>query len=90
MKALLALTNSLALSTLVLAAQAQALPKVTVKTVNTKDKAATERQTADQRAAAYKGPKVVKSTEALGNKMLRDSKPADIPVQVKVKPRKVE
>ena len=90
MKALLALTNSLAISALVLTAQAQALPKVTVKTVNTKDKAATERKTAEQRAATYKGPKVVKSSEALGNKMLRDSKPADAPVRAKVMPRKVE
>ena len=76
MKTLPTLTSSLALSALLLTAHAQTLPKVTSKTVNTKDKAATERQTADHRAATYKGPKVVKNTEALGNKMLRDSKPA--------------
>lgn len=80
MKALLSLAGSLFLVALLLTAQAQSLPKVTSKAVNTTDKAATERQTADRRAAAYKGPKVVKSTKTLGNKMLRDSKPAPTPV----------
>lgn len=76
MKTFPSLASSLPLAALLLTAQAQSLPKVTVKTVNTHDKAATERQTAERRAAAYKGPKVVKNTEALGKKMLRDSKPA--------------
>jgi hypothetical protein len=30
---------------------------------------------AEQRAATYKGPKVVKDTKALGTKMIRESKP---------------
>jgi len=80
MKASLFLASSLPLAALLLTAQAQSLPKVTSQTVNTRDKAATERQTADRRAAAYKGPKVVKSTKGLGNEMLRDSKPAPKPV----------
>ena len=80
MKTLLSLTSGLLVATILLTAQAQSLPKVTSQTVNTKNKAATERQTADRRAAAYKGPKVMKSTEALGHKMLRDSKPAPKPV----------
>ena len=63
-----------------LTASAQTLPAVTSQTVNPQGKAATERKTADQRAAAYKGPKVVKSTKALGSKILRDSKPAATPV----------
>ena len=75
-----ALAGSLPLAALLLTAQAQSLPKVTSQPVNTTNKAATERQTADQRAAAYKGPKVVKSTRTLGNKMLRDSKAAPTPV----------
>jgi len=61
-------------------ARAQGLPKVTAKAVNTTDKAATVRATANRRAATYKGPKVVKNTEALGKKMLRESKPALAPV----------
>ena len=81
MKALLLLAAPLAFFALSLGtARAQGLPKVTVKTVNTTDKAATARATADRRAAGYKGPKVVKNTEALGKKMLRDSKPAPVPV----------
>lgn len=59
---------------------AQGLPKVTVKTVNTTDRAATARTTAERRATTYKGPKVVKDTESLGKKILRNSKPAPVPV----------
>ena len=81
MKALLSLAGLLTYASLSMgAAQAQALPKVTARAVNTTDKAATARATADRRAATYKGPKVVKNSEALGKKMLRDSKPASQPV----------
>lgn len=80
MNVLRSLASSLPLAALLLTAQAQSLPTVTSKAVNTKNKAATARKTAEQRAAAYKGPKVVKSTEKLGNEMLRDSKPATKPV----------
>ncbi|GAA4496590.1 hypothetical protein GCM10023172_10180 [Hymenobacter ginsengisoli] len=76
MKAFLLPAGALALSALLVTAQAQGLPKVTANPVNTKDKAATARATANRRATTYKGPKVVKNTEALGKKMLRDSKPA--------------
>ncbi len=75
----------LALSSLLGTAHAQSLPVVTAKTVNPQGKAATARQTADRRAAAYKGPKVEKDTKALGNKMLRDSKPAPKSVVAPVK-----
>jgi len=61
-------------------ARGQGLPKVTANAVNTTNKAATARATASRRAASYKGPKVVKNSEALGKKMLHDSKPAPAPV----------
>ncbi len=82
MKALSFCLGCLLATASLLTAQAQSspLPKVTAKPVNTTDPAATARKTADRRAATYKGPKVVKSTEALGQKMLRDSKPAPVPV----------
>lgn len=80
MKILPFFAGSFALASLLSSAHAQSLPKVTTKVVNPAGKEATERATADRRAAAYKGPKVVKNTKALGNKMLRDSKPALKPV----------
>lgn len=46
---------------------------------------ATATKTADQRAAAYKGPKVVKSTKTLGSKMIQESKPDNAPVPSRVK-----
>lgn len=70
------LASSLSLSAMLLSAQAQQLPKSTAKSLNTKDKDATARATADHRAAAYKGPRVMNSTKDLGKKMLRDSKAA--------------
>ncbi len=82
MKKLLSLASCLPLAALLFTAQAQSLPKVTTKTVNTPDKAATEHQTAEQRAATYEGPKVVKSTRALGQKMVQKSKPTDMRVPV--------
>lgn len=89
MKALSLLTGLLtALMFLPGPARGQGLPKVTAKAVNTTDKAATARATADRRAATYKGPKVVKNTEGLGKKILRDSKPAPAPVPVLVVPAK--
>ncbi len=69
-------TPILVLVALLSTAQAQTAPTVTSQTVNPQGKAATARQTADHRAATYKGPKVVKNTKALGNEMLHDSKPA--------------
>ena len=82
MKTLLTTASGLALSALVLAAHAQTLPVVTSKNITPQGAAATKKQTADRRAAAYKGPKVVKSTKALGNEMLRESKPANPAVPV--------
>lgn len=38
---------------------------------------ATSPKTADQRAATYQGPKVVKDSKALGKKMVQKGKPAD-------------
>ena len=39
--------------------------------------APTPPKTADQRAATYQGPKVVKDSKVLGKKMVQKSKPAD-------------
>jgi hypothetical protein len=82
MKTLLTTTSSLALLALMLTARAQTLPVVTSKNIDPKGPAVTKEQTADRRAAAYKGPKVVNDTKALGSKMLRDSKPANKSVPV--------
>ena len=70
MKTLLLFT-SLALAGLLLSAHAQAPTAVPTTPSPTK----TAAKTAEQRAATYKGPKVMKDTKALGNKMLRGSKP---------------
>ena len=75
MKRYLASTSSLCLAAL-LSAQAQT-PASTQPHPNA---AKPTPKTADQRAAAYKGPKVVKDTKALGTKMIRDSKPDTQPL----------
>jgi hypothetical protein len=70
MKLRLAITSSLCLAAL-LSAQAQ-----TPIATQTKPSTTTPTpKTPTQRAAAYKGPKVVKDTKALGTKMVRESKP---------------
>jgi hypothetical protein len=69
----LAITSGLCLAAL-LSAQAQtpaATPSPTKPTP----------KTAAKRAATYKGPKVVKDTKALGDKMIRDSKPDAQPLE---------
>jgi hypothetical protein len=71
-KTLLLAAPSLALSALLLTAQAQ-MPA----TKSTK--------TPDQRAAAYQGPKVVKDSKALGQKMVQKSKATDMRVPPPVK-----
>ena len=57
-------------------ATAQTVPVTTPKATSPRVKTATARQSADRRAATYKGPKVVESTKDLGDKMLQESKPA--------------
>lgn len=57
------LSSFLALGCLLSTAHAQTAP--------------TPPKTADQRAAAYQGPKVTKDSKALGKKMVQKSKPAD-------------
>ena len=66
----LAITSSLCLASL-LSAQAQTPAATQPKPSATKPTP----KTPAQRAAAYKGPKVVKDTKALGAKMVRESKP---------------
>lgn len=58
------LSSLLALGSLLNTAYAQQAP-------------ATSPKTAAQRAATYQGPKVVKDSKALGQKMVQKSKPAD-------------
>ena len=82
MKLFLPFAGSLALSALLLPAFAQT-PTVTRTTVTPPQ---TATKTAAHRAATYKGPKVVKDSKNLGDKMLRDSKPAsDRPLPAPVK-----
>jgi len=82
MKTLPLVVSSLLLTTGVLVAQAQ-----TPAAPRSNPTPAKPPQTADQRAATYKGPKVVKDSKALGQKMVQKSKPTDMrmPVPVKVK-----
>ena len=77
MKAPLAIASSLPLSLLLLAAQAQ-----TPASPHANPAPAKPTNTADQRAATYQGPKVVKDSKALGQKMVQKSKPADTPLRV--------
>lgn len=76
MKTLLFFASGLAFAALLLPAQAQtpATPH------DNPAPAKPTPQTANQRAATYKGPKVVKDTKALGDKMIRDSKPDTQPL----------
>jgi hypothetical protein len=65
-------------SLLVLAASmgtAQAQTPAATRATTAPAKAA---KTANQRAATYQGPKVLKDTKALGQKMVKKSKPADM------------
>ena len=78
MKARLTITSSLCLAAL-LSAQAQT-PTSRPTTSPTPSTARPTPKTAAQRAAAYKGPKVVKDTKALGTRMIRESTPDTQPV----------
>jgi len=80
MKISLAITSSLCLVAL-LSAQAQTPVSTQTKPSTTKPTP----KTPGQRAAAYKGPKVVKDTKALGSKMIRESKPDAQPVGKPIK-----
>ncbi|RYY14049.1 MAG: hypothetical protein EOO36_14900 [Cytophagaceae bacterium] len=67
-------------SSLCLAAQQPAQDKLGMSTRTIPSTTKPTPQTPARRAAAYKGPKVVKDTRALGTKMIRDSKPIAPPV----------
>lgn len=77
MKTLLAVAGSLAWAIL-LSAQAQA--QTPTPAAGSPAPTRPTPKTASKRAAAYKGPKVVKDTKALGDRMIRDSKPDTRPV----------
>ncbi len=83
MKTLPTFTSSLALSALLLTAQAQ-----TPATPHDNPTPAKPTKTADHRAATYQGPKVVKDSKALGKKMVQKSKPADMMTPVPTRPVK--
>jgi hypothetical protein len=76
MKTPLVFASTIALSVLALAAQAQ-----TPATTHGNPAPAKATQKADQRAATYQGPKVVKDSKALGQKMVQKSKPTDGPMR---------
>lgn len=73
MRTLLPLASSLALSALLLTAQAQTTPAKPATA--SQAKAAIQQRTINHRAATYKGPKIVTDTKKLGHEMLKDSKP---------------
>jgi hypothetical protein len=79
MKMLFSIGGSLALSALLLTAQAQ-----TPATTHDNPTPAKLLKTADQRASTYQGPKVTKDSKALGKKMVQKSKPADMRMRVPV------
>lgn len=83
MKALPLFAGALALSALALVAQAQ-----TPATSHDNPTPAKAPKTANQRAATYQGPKVVKDSKALGRKMVQKSKPTDMRMRLPV--RKVD
>jgi hypothetical protein len=80
MKTLHLAGSSLVLAALVLVAQAQ-----TPATPHDNPTPAKPPKTADQRAATYQGPKVVKDSKTLGRKMVQKSKPADMRTRIPVK-----
>lgn len=75
MKAALLVSTAL-LAGLALGARAQTAPPATTTNPDHREAKAIRTQTADRRAATYKGPRVVKDSKSLGRKFLRDSKPA--------------
>jgi len=77
MKTLSALSNCLALSVLLLTAQAQA-PATPAKPT----------ELAGKQAIPYQGPKVVKDSKALGRVLVQQSKPADMRTRASEMPTK--
>ena len=84
MKMLSTFASCLALSALMLSAQAQ-----TPATSHDNPTPAKPTKTPDQRATAYKGPKVVNDSKALGQKMVQKSKPTDARMPLP-SPRKIK
>lgn len=78
----------LALGSLVGAAHAQTAPPATRPNPSPGQAKAIRAQTADRRAAAYNGPKVVKNSKELGRKMIEKSKPTDRLIPPPVSPVK--
>jgi len=77
MKALTSLAGCLALAGLLLPAHAQTTPATAPRNPTPAQAKAISEQTAERRAEQYQGPKVVKDSKELGQKMIQKSKPAD-------------
>ena len=83
MKTLPTFSSYLVLSALLLTAQAQ-----TPATSHDNPTPAKPTKTADHRAATYQGPKVVKDSKALGQKMVQKSQPSDMVMPPQSRPVK--
>lgn len=78
MKTPLSLAGGLALAlTSLLPARAQTAPAAAPRNPTPAQARTIRARTAERRADAYQGPKVVRNGEELGKKMLQKSKPAD-------------
>lgn len=77
MQTVFSLASSLALASLLLPARAQTALPTTTPSLGSAQAKAIRAKTAERRAEAYQGPKVVPDSKKLGQKMPKDSKPAD-------------
>jgi hypothetical protein len=85
MKTLATFVIALALPAGLLEAQAQT-PATPSKQPSAAQPANSPKQAAP-RATPYKGPHVVNDTKALGQKMIKESKPADSTIPMRVRPK---
>lgn len=77
MKSIFSFAGSVAFAGLLLPARAQTAPAAAPRNPTPTQAKAIRAKTADRRAEAYQGPKVVPDSKKLGQKMIRNSKPAD-------------
>ena len=88
MNVLLTIASALALAGPAQTAPTQTAPGAAPRNPAPSQAKAIKSQTAERRADAYKGPKVVKDSKALGRKFIRESKPTDSNVPPPVHPVK--
>ena len=89
MKAILSLASGLALAALLLPARAQTTPAAAPRNPTPAQAKTIRTQTAEHRADAYQGPKVVANSEELGQKMIQKSKPTD-GIRLSLRPQRVK